>query len=47
MAEYAADHASKGYVRNLASKIVQSQTNESNQIKRLLAQHGAKPLPVS
>lgn len=45
MAQYAADHASKGYVRNLASKIVQSQTNESNQMKQLLAQHGAKPLP--
>ncbi|TDV53970.1 DUF305 domain-containing protein [Actinophytocola oryzae] len=47
MAEYAAQHASKGYVRNLASKIVQSQDSESNQMKTLLAQRGAKPLPAS
>ena len=30
MAQYAADHASKGYVRNLAEKIVESQENEAN-----------------
>ena len=47
MAEYAAEHASKGYVRNMAQKIVASQTNESNQMKTLLAQRGAKPLPLS
>ncbi|HYQ68494.1 DUF305 domain-containing protein [Actinophytocola sp.] len=47
MAEYAAEHAGKGYVRNLAEKVVTSQTNESNQMKTLLAQRGAKPLPAS
>jgi uncharacterized protein (DUF305 family) len=47
MAEYAAEHASKGYVRNMAQKVVTSQTNESNQMKTLLAQRGAKPLPLS
>lgn len=47
MAQYAADHASKGYVRNMATKIVQSQEAESKLMKDLLAQHGAKPLPVS
>jgi uncharacterized protein (DUF305 family) len=47
MAEYAAEHAAKGYVRNMAQKVVTSQTNESNQMKTLLAQRGAKPLPLS
>ena len=47
MAEYAAEHASKGYVRNMASKIIQSQGAEVDQIKSLLAARGAKPLPVS
>jgi uncharacterized protein (DUF305 family) len=47
MARYAAQHASKGYVRNLAEKIVTSQTSESNLMKSLLAQRGAKPLPLS
>ena len=47
MAEYAAQHAAKGYVRNLADKIVKSQTSESNLMKSMLAQRGAKPLPLS
>jgi uncharacterized protein (DUF305 family) len=45
MAQYAAEHASKGYVRNLAQKIVSSQEAESDQMKKLLAQRGAQPLP--
>jgi uncharacterized protein (DUF305 family) len=45
MAQYAADHASKGYVRNLADKIVQSQENEANLMKSYLAERGAQPLP--
>ena len=47
MAEYAAKHASEGYVRNLAQKIVDSQQAESDLMRQLLAQRGAKPLPVS
>ena len=47
MAQYAAEHASKGYVRNLADKIVKSQESESTLMKSLLAQRGAKPLPLS
>jgi uncharacterized protein (DUF305 family) len=46
MAQYAAKHASKGYVRNLADKIVQSQEAESDLMKTFLAQRGAKPLPA-
>ena len=45
MAEYAADHAQHGYARNLASKIVQSQGNESDMMKTYLAERGAQPLP--
>lgn len=47
MAQYAEEHASKGYVRNMAAKIVQSQQAESKLMKDMLAAHGAKPLPVS
>ena len=46
MAEYAAEHAAKGYVRNMASKIVQSQSAETKLIKDELAARGAKPLPT-
>jgi uncharacterized protein (DUF305 family) len=46
MAEYASEHASKGYVRNMASKIVSSQSAEVKQIKDALAARGAKPLPA-
>lgn len=47
MAQYAAEHASRGYVRNLAEKIVASQKVESAQMKDLLAERGAQPLPAS
>lgn len=47
MAQYAAKHAAKGYVRNMADKIVKSQESESKQMKDFLAQRGAKPLPAS
>lgn len=46
MAQYAAEHASKGYVRNLASKIVSSQENETALMKQYLTDRGAKPLPA-
>ena len=45
MAQYAADHAAEGYVRNLADKIVQSQENEAGLMKSYLAERGAQPLP--
>lgn len=45
MAQYAADHAARGYVRNLADKIVQSQENEADMMKSYLAERGAQPLP--
>lgn len=47
MAQYAAEHASKGYVRNLADKIVKSQQAETNLMKQLLGERGAQPLPAS
>lgn len=46
MAEYAAEHASKGYVRNLADKIVESQQYEVDLMTAYLAQRGAQPLPA-
>ena len=46
MAQYGAEHASVGYVRNLASKIVSSQQNEATLMTRYLEQRGAKPLPA-
>ncbi len=45
MAQYAADHASEGYVRNLAQKMVTSQSNEIKLMTQYLAQRGSKPLP--
>jgi uncharacterized protein (DUF305 family) len=45
MAEYAAERAAKGYVKNLADKIVQSQANEADLMKTYLAERGAQPLP--
>jgi uncharacterized protein (DUF305 family) len=45
MAQYGAEHASEGYVRNLAAKIVSSQQNEVTLMTRYLEQRGAKPLP--
>jgi uncharacterized protein (DUF305 family) len=47
MAQYASEHSSRGYVRNLASKIVQSQENETALMKKYLTERGAQPLPAS
>jgi uncharacterized protein (DUF305 family) len=46
MAQYAAEHASVGYVRDLASKMVSAQTAEVTLMTNLLAEHGATPLPA-
>jgi uncharacterized protein (DUF305 family) len=46
MAQYAAEHSAKGYVRNLADKIVKSQQAETSMMKQLLSQRGAQPLPA-
>ncbi|HEY0448448.1 DUF305 domain-containing protein [Actinophytocola sp.] len=46
MAEYGAQHASKGYVRNLATKIVESQQAESRLMTKYLRQRGGTPLPA-
>jgi uncharacterized protein (DUF305 family) len=45
MAQYASQHASEGYVRNLAQKVVSSQKNEVGLMTEYLNQRGAKPLP--
>jgi uncharacterized protein (DUF305 family) len=45
MAQYAAEHAAEGYVRNLAQKVVSSQQNEVRLMTEYLNQRGAKPLP--
>jgi uncharacterized protein (DUF305 family) len=45
MAQYGAEHASEGYVRNLAAKIVSSQQNEVTLMTRYVEQRGAEPLP--
>lgn len=47
MAAYAAKHASIGYVRNMAQKIVESQGAESRLMEAYLAERGARPLPLS
>jgi uncharacterized protein (DUF305 family) len=46
MAQYAASHAGVGYVRNLAAKMVASQTNEASLMTKMLATRGAVPLPA-
>jgi uncharacterized protein (DUF305 family) len=46
MAQYAADHAGVGYVRNLASKIVSGQTAEVQLMTSLLNDRHAQPLPA-
>jgi uncharacterized protein (DUF305 family) len=46
MARYAAEHAGQPYVRNLAQKMVQSQSNEIVQMEQLLRQLGGSPLPA-
>jgi uncharacterized protein (DUF305 family) len=45
MAQYAADHASKSYVRALAGGMVVTQTSEIVQMEQLLRQLGGTPLP--
>ena len=45
MAQYAAEHAAVGYVRNLAQKVVSSQDNEVRLMTAYLNQRGAEPLP--
>lgn len=46
MMEYAAERASVPDVRNLASQMLLTQTNETEYMKRLLAERGAQPLPA-
>lgn len=45
MAEYAAQHAETVQVRNLAGKMVVSQTNESRYLAGLITERGAERLP--
>jgi uncharacterized protein (DUF305 family) len=45
MAQYAAQHASLSYVRTLASKIYENQSNEIVQMEQLLRSLGGSPLP--
>jgi uncharacterized protein (DUF305 family) len=45
MAQYAAAHASQSYVRDLARKMVQNQSNEIVTMEQLLRQMGGSPLP--
>jgi uncharacterized protein (DUF305 family) len=45
MAQYAAAHASQPYVRDLARKMVQNQSNEIVTMEQLLRQLGGSPLP--
>ena len=46
MAQYAADHATEPYVRNLAVKMVQLQTSEIISMEQTLRQLGGTPLPA-
>lgn len=45
MLRYAAEHATQDHVRNLASQMLSSQTNEAAYLRQLLAERGAQPLP--
>ncbi|MBO0872118.1 MAG: DUF305 domain-containing protein [Pseudonocardia sp.] len=45
MLSYAAHAATQPDVRNLAAQMLTAQTNESEYMRQLLAQHGAAPLP--
>jgi uncharacterized protein (DUF305 family) len=47
MAQYAADHASQGFVRDLGSKMVSGQSAEVQLMTQLLAERGATPLPAN
>jgi uncharacterized protein (DUF305 family) len=46
MARYAAQHASKDYVRTLAGHMLANQSTETLQMERLLRQLGGSPLPA-
>jgi uncharacterized protein (DUF305 family) len=45
MAQYAVQHAGVGFVRDLAQKMVTSQSYEVTQMIKMLADRGANPLP--
>jgi uncharacterized protein (DUF305 family) len=45
MAQWAADHATMPYVRNLAQKMAAAQSGEIVQMEQLLRERGASPLP--
>jgi uncharacterized protein (DUF305 family) len=45
MAQYAVEHAETGYVRDLASAMYNTQSNEIVQMEQLLRQLGGTPLP--
>jgi uncharacterized protein (DUF305 family) len=46
MAQYAAEQATEPYVRNLAQKMAQAQSNEIVQMEQMLRQLGGTPLPA-
>jgi len=46
MARYAAEHAAKPYVRQLAAAVISGQTSEIVEMERLLRQLGGTPLPA-
>lgn len=46
MAQYAVDHASKSYVRDLANSMLQAQSSEIIAMEQLLRQLGGTPLPA-
>ncbi|QNG18257.1 DUF305 domain-containing protein [Rhodococcus triatomae] len=47
MMEYGAQYASESVVRNIAQKMVDTQTSESELMTSMLAQRGAVPLPLN
>jgi uncharacterized protein (DUF305 family) len=46
MARYAAEHASVGYVRDLAQKVVSAQSGEIITMEQMLRERGGQPLPA-
>jgi uncharacterized protein (DUF305 family) len=46
MEQYAVDHASKSYVRDLANSMLQAQSSEIISMEQLLRQLGGTPLPA-
>jgi uncharacterized protein (DUF305 family) len=46
MARYAAEHADRGYLRDLARKIVDGQSTEVALMTAMLAERGAQPMPA-